>query len=33
MAAQRNEESCTFAVTFELGEDLDARWELVQKAA
>lgn len=33
MAAQRNEESFTFAVTFELGEDLDARWELIQQAA
>lgn len=33
MDGQRHEESCTFEAAFELGEDLDARWELVQKAA
>ena len=33
MAAQRNAEAATFAVTFELGEDLDARWELIHRAA
>ena len=33
MEAQRNAEAATFVVTFELGEDLDARWELINQAA